>query len=114
MRQGGGLMHSKKRRANHGSHPTIACPVCGSPAKVYTSRPVTSSTRELFFRCSEPDCDASFRSLLSHANLIIGSRLPDGDPRRLPPDADMPKLRQRAPAGPYPRQMSLPELPGAG
>lgn len=114
MRQGGGLMHSKKRRANHGSHPTIVCPVCGSPAKVYTSRPVTSSTRELFFRCSEPDCDASFRSLLSHANLIIGSRLHDSDPRRLPPDADMPKLRQRGPAVQDPRQLSLPELPGDG
>jgi hypothetical protein len=114
MRQGGGLMHSKKRRANHGSHPTIVCPVCGSPAKVYTSRPVTSSTRELFFRCSEPDCDASFRSLLSHANLIIGSRLHDSDPRRLPPDADMPKLRQRGPAVQDHRQLSLPELPGDG
>lgn len=108
--------HRPRKRRNSASmaHPHIPCPVCGANVTVYTSRAVTSSTRELFFRCKDPDCDASFRSLLSHANLIIGSRLPDGDPRRLPPDADMPKLRQRAPAGPDPRQMSLPEIPGAG
>jgi hypothetical protein len=104
----------KNRRLNSVSHPTIVCPVCGSPALVYTSRSVTRSTRELFFRCSEPDCDASFRSLLQHANLIIGSRLPESDPRRLPPESDMPKLRQRHPAQPDHRQLLLPELPGAG
>ena len=108
------MMSARRYRPNAVAHPHIPCPVCGGNVTVYTSRAVSSSTRELFFRCKDPDCDASFRSLLQHANLIIGSRLHDSDPRRLPPDADMPKLRQRGPAVQDHRQLSLPELPGDG
>lgn len=109
------VQHARRTgKATTMAHPHIPCPVCGGNVTVYTSRAVSSSTRELFFRCKDPDCDASFRSLLQHANLIIGSRLHPEDPRRLPPDADMPKLRRRDPASPDPRQLNLPELPGAG
>lgn len=106
-------MSRRKSRGRY-ANPHTACPVCGALAQIYTSRAVTRSTRELFFRCSNEACDATFRSLLSHANLIIDSRLPDGHPDRLPPDADMPKLIKRLPPGPDPRQLMLPELPGAG
>lgn len=93
----------------------VACPVCGSRAQIYTSRPVTRSTRELYFRCSNESCDASFRSLLSHVNLIIGSRLPEGHPDRLPADADMPKLVVKSPRTMTdPRQMGLPALALSG
>jgi hypothetical protein len=94
--------------------PHINCPVCGDTMRVYASRPVSSGTRELFFKCLNTDCDASYRSVLQHINCIIDSLLPPEDPRRLSADADMPKLRRRDPAGPDPRQLSLPELPGAG
>lgn len=93
----------------------VGCPVCGARAQIYTSRPVTRSTRELFFRCSNEQCDCSFRSLLSHANLIIDSRLPEGHPDRLPPDADMPKLLRKVPPPTGdPRQMALPALDPSG
>lgn len=93
----------------------VACPVCGARSQIYTSRPVTRSTRELYFRCSNEACDASFRSLLSHVNLIIDSRLPDGHPDRLPPDADMPKLITKGPrSSPNLRQLELPALDLSG
>lgn len=98
-----------------GAKPEIPCPVCGGPVTVYTSRPVSSSTRELFFRCRDPECDASFRSLLQHANLIIDSRLPPEHPKRLPPDADMPRLRPpRSGRRIDPRQMNLSEVVASG
>lgn len=114
MRQGGALMSRKKHNRARCGKPHINCPVCGDTMRVYASRPVSSGTRELFFRCLNTHCDASYRSLLTHVNMVIGSRLPEGDPQRLPEDADMPKLRRRDPAAPDIRQLSLPELPGAG
>ena len=107
------MSRKKHNRARCGK-PHINCPVCGDTMRVYASRPVSSGTRELFFRCLNSHCDASYRSVLQHINVIISSRLPEGDPQRLPEDADMPKLRRRDPAEPDPRQLSLPELPGAG
>lgn len=114
MWQGGSLMSRKKHNRARCGKPHINCPVCGDTMRVYASRPVSSGTRELFFKCLNTHCDASYRSVLQHINMIIDSLLPAEDPRRLPADADMPKLRRRDPAGPDPRQMSLPELPGAG
>lgn len=107
------MSRKKHNRARCGK-PHINCPVCGDTMRVYASRPVSSGTRELFFKCLNSNCDASYRSVLQHINMIISSRLHEGDPQRLPADADMPKLRRRDPAGPDPRQLSLPELPGAG
>lgn len=116
MRQGGVTMSAKRYRPNAVAHPHIPCPVCGGNVIVYTSRAVSRSTRELFFRCRDPECDASFRSLLEHANLIIDSRLPAEHPKRLPADADMPKLRQRAHTAPQAdqRQLSFAEIAAPG
>lgn len=84
-----------------------ACPACGSRSRVYTSRPVTTTTREIFFHCGNPDCDATFYALLTVSHYIIPSLIPDGDPRRLPPEESGPRLK--ASRGRSPRIARPPE-----
>jgi len=73
---------------------TFACPVCGSPAKIYASRPFSDTAREMFLACSNERCEHSFRSRYDILNTILPSALPEDDPERLPPGAT-PVMRMR-------------------
>lgn len=93
---------------------SAACPACGSRSGVYASRPVTTTTREIFFHCANPDCDATFRALLSVSNFIIPSLMADDDPRRLRPDESGPPLRAsrgRPPKAERPPAPTRPQAP---
>ena len=47
--------------------------------------------------CANPDCDATFRAVLSALNFIIDSLIPEGDPRRLQGDDQGPPLKVSRP-----------------
>ena len=64
---------------------TFVCPVCGSLAKIYASRPFSETAREMFLACTNERCEHSFRSLYDVLNTILPSALPADDPERLPP-----------------------------
>lgn len=66
---------------------SFVCPVCGSLAKIYASRPFSATAREMFLACSNERCEHSFRSLYDILNTILPSALPEDDPERLPPGA---------------------------
>ena len=64
---------------------TFVCPVCGALAKIYASRPMSETAREMFIACTNERCEHSFRSLYDVLNTILPSALPADDPERLPP-----------------------------
>lgn len=63
----------------------FVCNVCGSLAKIYASRPLSETAREMFLACTNERCEHSFRSLYDVLNTILPSALPADDPERLPP-----------------------------
>ena len=77
------------------ARPHISCPVCGDVLRIYASRPVSAHHREIFCKCISEACAASFRSLLVIEEEVIPSSLPPGDPQRLDPGVDPPRLRVR-------------------
>jgi len=77
------------------ARPHISCPVCGDVLRIYASRPVGTQHRELFCKCLSEACAASFRSLLVIEEEVIPSSLPPGDPQRMEPGGDPPRLRVR-------------------
>ena len=90
------MLAIQQKRPKHNAI-SAACPACGSRAGVYCSRPVSAATRELFFHCANPDCDATFRAVLTVLNFIIDSLMPEGDPRRLQDDEQGPPLKVSRP-----------------
>lgn len=102
------MLAIQQKRPKHNAM-SSACPACGSRSGVYASRPVTTTTREIFFHCANPDCDATFRAVLQIVNFIIPSLMPEGDPRRLHPDESAPRLRSSR--GRPPRSPKPPETP---
>lgn len=90
------MLAIQQKRPKHNAI-SATCPACGSRAGVYCSRPVSNETRELFFHCANPDCDATFRAVLTVLNYIIDSLMPEGDPRRLQGDEQGPPMRVSRP-----------------
>lgn len=72
----------------------FVCPVCGALAKIYASRPMSETAREMFLACANERCEHSFRSIYDVLNTILPSALPADDPERLPPGT-VPVLRIR-------------------
>lgn len=63
----------------------FVCNVCGSLAKIYASRPLSETAREMFLACTNERCEHSFRAIYDLLNTILPSALPADDPERLPP-----------------------------
>ena len=72
----------------------FVCPVCGALAKIYASRPMSETAREMFLACANERCEHSFRAIYDILNTILPSALPADDPERLPPGT-LPLLRIR-------------------
>lgn len=64
---------------------TFVCHACGSLAKIYASRPLSETAREMFLACTNERCQHTFRSMYDVLNTILPSALPADDPERLPP-----------------------------
>lgn len=102
------MLAIQQKRPKHNAM-SSACPACGSRSGVYASRPITNATREIFFHCTNVDCDATFRAVLAVTNFIIESLMPPDDPRRLQADESGPPLRVSR--GRPPRSEMKPETP---
>lgn len=71
---------------------TQRCPHCETQAVVADSRPVTRTTRELYFACSNLHCGFTWKSQLAIVAEISPSSVPH-------PEVRLPKVATRRHAG---------------
>ena len=57
----------------------IACPHCNGPSRVRSSRGITSTYRQLFMACLDPECGHTFGVELTVTHTISPSAKPNPD-----------------------------------
>jgi hypothetical protein len=55
----------------------ITCPHCGEPARIRTSREISSFTREAYAQCNNIDCCHVFKVLVEAVATVSPPRNPD-------------------------------------
>ena len=53
----------------------LHCPVCGNPARVRTSRPMSETTRDLYMECGNDKCRTIFKAIVEATEILAPSLL---------------------------------------
>jgi hypothetical protein len=63
-------LHQRMRRQ---FNPSMPCPCCNAASKVRTSKFMSHTVRELYYDCTDPECNHGFKCVLAFVETIRAS-----------------------------------------